>query len=318
MSAYLLRDAEVSSGGRLYRLSERFIHGMLRIYEHGLRWVLRHRRITLAVTLGTIGLTAYLYVIIPKGFFSQQDTGFIVGVSEAAQDISFSAMLERQNRLVDILLKDEAVDGVISAVGAGGINSTVNNGRVFINLKPRSERDASASQIIDRLRPKVSQVESIALFVQAAQDINVGARFSRAQCQFTLQDAHLDELDHRAPKLYGALQGIPLLRDVATDQHDPVGGSGRAPRPHAVPLRTQRRRTHRNHPLDRDREEECDNDDRLCAPCRANGEMVFRGVDLSSRHLALPSYHDDDQGRSVGSHPIGFGALERAPNSPAA
>jgi hydrophobe/amphiphile efflux-1 (HAE1) family protein len=218
MSAYLLKHTESGTAGRLYRLSEHFFDGMLRVYEIGLRWVLRHRKITLAVTLGTIGLTAYLYVVIPKGFFPQQDTGFVVGVSEAAQDISFSAMLERQNRLVDILLKDEAIDGVISAVGAGGINSTVNNGRVFINLKPRSERDASASQIIDRLRPKVSQVEGIALFMQAAQDINVGARFSRTQYQFTLQDADLDELDHWAPRLYNVLQSIPLLRDVATDQ----------------------------------------------------------------------------------------------------
>jgi hydrophobe/amphiphile efflux-1 (HAE1) family protein len=219
MSAYLLEDAEGGgTHGRLYALSERFFAGMLHVYEIGLRWVLRHRVVTLTISVGTVALTAWLYVVIPKGFFPQQDTGFIVAVSEAAQDISFSAMLERQNRLVDILLKDDGVDGVISAVGAGGINSTVNNGRVFINLKPRAERDASASQIIDRLRPKVSQVEGIALFMQAAQDINVGARFSRTQYQFTLQDADLDELDHWAPILYRALQGIPLLRDVATDQ----------------------------------------------------------------------------------------------------
>jgi multidrug efflux pump subunit AcrB len=151
-------------------------------------------------------------VVIPKGFFPQQDTGFIVAVSEASQDISFSAMIERQSRLVRILLTDPGIDGVISAVGAGGVNQTVNNGRMFINLKPRGERDASASEIIDRLRPKLAQVEGIALFMQASQDINVGGRYSRTQYQFTLQDADLDELDHWAPILLKALQGIPLLR----------------------------------------------------------------------------------------------------------
>jgi hydrophobe/amphiphile efflux-1 (HAE1) family protein len=218
MCAQMLHDPADEVHGRLYLLSERFFSGMLSIYERGLRWVLRHRLITLGITFGTIGLTAYLYVVIPKGFFPQQDTGFIVAVSEAAQDISYAAMVDRQARLVDILLKDSGIDGVISAVGAGGINSTVNNGRMFINLKPRDQRDASASQIIDRLRPKLAQVQGIALFMQASQDINVGGRFSRTQYQFTLQDADLDELDHWAPVLLKALQGIPLLRDVATDQ----------------------------------------------------------------------------------------------------
>jgi hydrophobe/amphiphile efflux-1 (HAE1) family protein len=218
MCATLLRDVRHEHHGRLHLASERLFAGMLAIYEASLRWVLRHRAVTLAVTLATVVLTGYLYVVIPKGFFPQQDTGFIVGVSEAAQDISYAAMLERQSRLVDILLADPGVDGVISAVGAGGINQTVNNGRVFINLKPRDERDASASEIVDRLRPKLARVEGIALFMQATQDINVGARFSRTQYQFTLQDGDLDELDHWAPVLLKTLQGIPLLRDVATDQ----------------------------------------------------------------------------------------------------
>jgi multidrug efflux pump subunit AcrB len=218
MCAQLLRDPASERHGRLYLRGERFFAGMLATYEAGLRWVLRHRGITLAATLGTVVLTGYLYVVIPKGFFPQQDTGFIVAVSEAAQDISFSAMIERQSRLVRILLTDPGIDGVISAVGAGGVNQTVNNGRMFINLKPRDERDASASEIIDRLRPKLAQVEGIALFMQASQDINVGGRYSRTQYHFTLQDADLDELDHWAPILLKALQGIPLLRDVATDQ----------------------------------------------------------------------------------------------------
>jgi multidrug efflux pump subunit AcrB len=127
-------------------------------------------------------------------------------------------MRELQSRLVDLVLKDSGVDGVISAVGTGAINSTVNNGRMFINLKPREKRDASASEIIDRLRLKLAQVRGIALFMQASQDINVGARFSRTQYQFTLQDGDLDELDHWAPVLLRELRQIPLLRDVATDQ----------------------------------------------------------------------------------------------------
>jgi hydrophobe/amphiphile efflux-1 (HAE1) family protein len=218
MCAQLLRDPRDERHGRLYALSERLFDRMLATYETGLHWVLRHQSITLAATVATVVLTGYLYVIIPKGFFPQQDTGFIVAVSEAAQDISFPAMLERQSRLVDIVRADPGVDGVMSAVGAGGINSTVNNGRIFINLKPREERDASASEVIDRLRPKLAQIQGIALFMQASQDINVGARFSRTQYQFTLQDADLNELDHWAPILLKTLQGIPLLRDVATDQ----------------------------------------------------------------------------------------------------
>ena len=218
MAARLLRDRRAERHGRLYLLAERFFDGMLAIYEGGLRWVLRHRAVTLVATAATVVLTGYLYVVIPKGFFPQQDTGFIVAVTEAAQDISYAAMVERQSRLVDIVRKDRGIDGVISAVGAGGVNQTMNNGRMFINLKPRDERDASASEIIDRLRPQLAQVEGIAMFMQASQDINVGARFARTQYQYTLQDADLDELDHWAPVLLGALQRIPLLRDVATDQ----------------------------------------------------------------------------------------------------
>jgi hydrophobe/amphiphile efflux-1 (HAE1) family protein len=218
MCAQLLRDPRAAHHGRLFRLSEKFFDGMLAVYEAGLRRVLRYRWMTLCATVGTIVLTGYLYVVIPKGFFPQQDTGFIVAVSESSQDISYQAMLERQTRLVDILLKDSGIDGVISAVGAGGVNSTVNNGRMFVNLKPKDQRDASASQIIDRLRPKLAQVQGIALFMQASQDINIGGRASRTQYQYTLQDADLDELDHWAPVLLRGMQGIPLLRDVATDQ----------------------------------------------------------------------------------------------------
>jgi hydrophobe/amphiphile efflux-1 (HAE1) family protein len=218
MCARFLRNPHGLRHGRVYMLSERGFAAMLAFYKAGLGWSLRHRRITLAATWGTIALTGYLYVVIPKGFFPQQDNGFIVAVSEAAQDISFPAMAVLQQRLVDIVLKDPGVDGLISAVGTGGVNSTMNNGRLFINLKPRDERDASAGEIIDRLRPKFAGVEGIALFMQASQDINVGARFSRTQYQYTLQDADLDELYRWAPILLRELQQIPQLRDVATDQ----------------------------------------------------------------------------------------------------
>jgi hydrophobe/amphiphile efflux-1 (HAE1) family protein len=217
MCAHLLRDTSTMRHGRGYVLLETMFDRLLAGYTRGLRWVLRHRGMTLAATLATVALTGYLYVVIPKGFFPQQDTGLIVAVSEAAQDISYPAMRDRQAQLIDVLLTDPAIDGVLSVVGAGAINSTVNNGRMFINLRPRDQRDAGASEIIDRLRPRLAAVEGIALFMQAAQDTTVGGRVSRTQYQYTLQDADLDELDHWAPILQRALQGLPLLRDVATD-----------------------------------------------------------------------------------------------------
>jgi len=136
---------------RLYRLSERGFDGLLALYEHGLKIVLRHRFVTLMVMFGTIALTGYLYVVIPKGFFPQQDTGQIVGITEASQDISFAAMVQRQQALVDVLLKDPAIESVSNYVGPGGPTATLNQGRVFIVLKPANQRDASADQIINRL-----------------------------------------------------------------------------------------------------------------------------------------------------------------------
>jgi len=217
MCAYLLREPRAQENG-LARLSTRFFDAWLRVYERSLRWCLSHRRIVLASTILTAAATVWLYVVVPKGFFPQQDTGLIVAVSEAAQDISYKAMIERQRALVDIIMRDPAIDGVISAIGAGSINSSINNGRMFINLKPREERDATASQIIQRLRPKLADVEGIVLFMQASQDINVGARATRTQYQYTLQDTDLVELDTWAPKLLTALRRIPLLQDVASDQ----------------------------------------------------------------------------------------------------
>jgi hydrophobe/amphiphile efflux-1 (HAE1) family protein len=217
MCAHLLQRS-TERPGSLARLSGQAFDAMVRAYERSLGWALRHQLLMLALTITTAGLTSWLYIVVPKGFFPQQDTGFIVAVSEAAQDISYKAMVERQRALVQILMHDPAIDGVISAVGAGAINASVNNGRMFINLKPRDARDASAAQVIQRLRPKLAAVEGIVLFMQASQDINVGARTSRTQYQYTLQDANLEELDVWAPKLLSVLRRIPLLQDVATDQ----------------------------------------------------------------------------------------------------
>jgi hydrophobe/amphiphile efflux-1 (HAE1) family protein len=217
MCARLLRPAR-GEGPRPSALSARLFDGVLHGYERSLAWCLRHRLTVLIATVATGALTVWLYIVVPKGFFPQQDTGFIIAVSEAAQDISYKAMIERQRALVEIITRDPAVEGVISAVGAGTINSSVNNGRMFINLKPREERDASASQVIQRLRPKLVAVQGIVLFMQASQDINVGARASRTQYQYTLQDIDLAELETWAPKLLTALRRIPLLQDVASDQ----------------------------------------------------------------------------------------------------
>ena len=221
MCAHLLGRSR-EQPGIVARLSDRAFTAMLRGYERSLALALRHRLLMLVLTIATAALTIWLYVVVPKGFFPQQDTGFIVAVSEAAQDISYKAMAERQRALANIVMSDPAVEGVISAVGAGGINASVNNGRLFINLKPREERDAGAAQIIQRLRPRLAAIEGIVLYMQASQDINVGARASRTQYQYTLQDANLDELDTWAPRLLAALRRIPLLQDVATD-HQSAG-----------------------------------------------------------------------------------------------
>ena len=172
MCAYLLKP-ESEEHGWLYRMSERGFDGLLNAYEAGLKIVLRHRFITLMVMFGTIALTGYLYVIIPKGFFPQQDTGLIIGQSEAAQDISFQAMAERQQALLNAVMRDPAVASVGSAVGAGGGSYTINDGRVFIQLKPDNQREP-IDQVIARLRTNLAKIQGITLYMQAAQDITIG------------------------------------------------------------------------------------------------------------------------------------------------
>jgi hydrophobe/amphiphile efflux-1 (HAE1) family protein len=203
--------------GRLYRISERGFNGLLNAYEAGLKVVLRHQFATLMVMFGTIALTGYLYVVIPKGFFPQQDTGLIIGLSEAAQDISFQAMAERQQALLDAIMRDPAVASVGSAVGAGGGTTTVNNGRVFIALKPENQR-VGVDQVIARLRTNLAKIQGITLYMQAAQDITIGGRLSKTQFQYTLDDADPGELTHWAALFLDKIRAIPGIVDVTTDQ----------------------------------------------------------------------------------------------------
>jgi hydrophobe/amphiphile efflux-1 (HAE1) family protein len=218
MCARLLKDEAHRQHGRLYRLCERGFDGLLALYERGLKIVLRHRFVTLMAMLGTVALTGYLYVVIPKGFFPQQDTGQIVGITEAAEDISFPAMAQRQQALVDILLKDPAIDSVSNYIGPGGPTATLNQGRVFIALKPHDQRDVSADQVINRLRPQLARIQGIALYMQAAQDITIGARLTKTQYQYTLTDADSTELAHWSAIFVDKMKGVPGVIDVASDQ----------------------------------------------------------------------------------------------------
>ncbi|QEX21955.1 acriflavine resistance protein B [Hypericibacter adhaerens] len=222
MASRFLRDERQARHGRLYRASEHAFELLLSGYRRSLDAALAHRRLMLGLFFATLAASAYCFVAIPKGFFPQQDTGFIFGTSEAAQDISFADMVHHQKALADIVLQDPAVAGVGMSIGSGG-GQTQNNGRMFITLKPRSERGVSADEVIRRLRPQLAKVEGAALFLQVAQDINVGGRLARTQYQYTLQDAGLDELNQWAPKLLDKLKTLPELRDVASDQQ--TGGA---------------------------------------------------------------------------------------------
>jgi HAE1 family hydrophobic/amphiphilic exporter-1 len=216
MASRFLRAHGETQHGRFYQWSERGFDAMLHAYERGLDAAMRWRLTTLTIFFATLGLSVYLFVIIPKGFFPQQDVGLITATSEAGQDISFAAMQKRQEALGAIVQADPDVASVAMAIGGSG--RAGNNGNIFITLKPRDERNASAQQIIARLRPKLEKVEGIRLFMQAAQDVRLGGRPTRTQFEFTLQDADLAELNQWAPKILARMQSLPELRDVATDQ----------------------------------------------------------------------------------------------------
>ncbi|WP_024510201.1 efflux RND transporter permease subunit [Bradyrhizobium sp. ARR65] len=216
MCAYLLKP-ENKQHGWIYRMSERGFDGLLSVYEAGLKIVMRHRFITLMVMIGTIALTGYLYVIVPKSFFPEQDTGLIIGQSEAAQDISFQAMAERQQALLNGIMRDPAVASVGSAVGAGGGTYTINDGRVFIQLKPADQRDP-IDKVIARLRTNLAKIQGITLYMQPAQDITIGARLNKTQFQYTMNDADPGELNHWAGLFLDRIKKLPGVTDVTTDQ----------------------------------------------------------------------------------------------------
>jgi hydrophobe/amphiphile efflux-1 (HAE1) family protein len=204
--------------GLAYRLIERFFEGMIAGYRRTLDIALKHQFITLMTFLITVGVTVFLYVYIPKGFFPEQDNGVLIGISETSQDASFAEMQKRTLALAKVLMEDPDVDGYSAGIGAGLGGQTENNGRFFITLKPFRERKATAQQIIARLRPKLAQVEGGALYLQAGQDVRVGGRLAKTQYQYTLTDPEVSELYTWAPKVLEKLKTLPQLRDVATDQ----------------------------------------------------------------------------------------------------
>jgi len=215
MCALFLQDEKHARHGRWYLAIEAVFDRMLALYSRGLDYVLRHQRATLLVFIGTVAVTGLLFVWIPKGFFPQQDTGIISGTSDASQNSSFQSMLRLQHQFTDIVARDPEVASYAALIGG---TRPVNNGSMVIGLKPRNQRSASADQIISRLRTKLAQVQGGALFLQANQDLNIGARAARTQYQYTLQDMDLAELNQWAPKMLGAMQKLPQLRDVASDQ----------------------------------------------------------------------------------------------------
>ena len=218
LCALFLKRENEHDVGRLNRLAERFFNGLLGTYDKGLHFVFRHQLATLLTTLTLIVVTGYLYVLIPKGFFPQQDTGFIFGEVDTREDNSYAATIALGQEIVEIVKSDPAVQGVIMFGGAYSYNPSENTARVFIQLKPFTQRDVTADQIIQRLRPQVARVQGARFFMQAGQDITIGGRLSRTQYQYTLTDTNLDELNHWAPILEQEMRKLPDLQDVTSDQ----------------------------------------------------------------------------------------------------
>ena len=220
MCAKLLKHRGDKKQSRFYQASERFYERIIAFYGRTLKFVLRYQTTTLLVTVGTLVLTLFLYVVVPKGFFPVQDTGVILGVSEAPQTVSFQSMAERQQALAAVILKDSDVVSLSSFIGVDGTNVTPNSGRIQINLKSRDERKDSASDVIRRLQPQLAQVEGITLYMQPVQDLTVEDRVSRTQYQYSIEDADANELNAFTPKLLAQLATKPQLRDLATDQQN--------------------------------------------------------------------------------------------------
>jgi multidrug efflux pump len=220
MCAKLLKHTPESEQGRFYRKTGRIFDATIEYYGKTLRWVLGHQGATLLVAVGTLVLTVVLYIIAPKGFFPIQDTGVIQGVSEAPPTVSFPAMVQRQQALAQVILKDPAVESLSSFIGIDGTNTTVNSGRFLINLKPLAERQVSIGEVINRLQPQLAKVRDITLFLQPVQDLTVEDRVSRTQYQYSLEDPSVVELNSWTAKLMAKLSALPQLSDVATDQQN--------------------------------------------------------------------------------------------------
>ncbi|HKE31719.1 MAG TPA: multidrug efflux RND transporter permease subunit [Candidatus Angelobacter sp.] len=217
MCAKFLRPPKTEKHGRIYRLSEAFFDFLLKMYRGSLGWVLRHQPVVLVITVLTACLSVYLYIIVPKGFFPQQDTGRIGGSIQAAQDISFPAMKAKMTQFVGIVQQDRAVDTVVGFAGGQG---SQNSGRMFVTLKPLGQRKSSADQIINRLRGKLAVIPGATLYLQSAQDLQIGGRFSNSQFQYTLQSENLDDLRQWAPKVLAKLRTLHEVLDANSDQQD--------------------------------------------------------------------------------------------------
>src|SRR6201993_2592797 len=218
LCSLFLKEQGLHGAGRLNQIAERFFVGFLNIYDRGLRFVLRHQLPTFLSTIVLIVATGYLYVIIPKGFFPEQDTGFIFGQADAREDSSFKAMAGNVQKIVAIVRHDPAVSGVFAFTGANSFNPTENTARVFIQLVPHDQRSETSGQIIRRLRPKVAAVEGVKFFMQSGQDISIGGRLSRTLYQYTLTDTDVEELNHWAPIIAREMRKMHELEDVPSDQ----------------------------------------------------------------------------------------------------
>jgi multidrug efflux pump len=225
MCARLLKHKPEAQQGRFYRASEKVFESVIAFYGRTLEVILRHQFLTLLVTIATLVATIVLFLIVPKGFFPVQDTGVILGISEAPQSVSFTSMAARQQQLVDIVLKDPAVESVSSFIGVDGTNTTLNSGRIQINLKPLDQRKISAADVIARLQPKFQNLEGIQLFLQPLQDLTVEDRVSRTQFQYSMEDPNQQELATYTRKMVTELSKQPELRDVASDLQDQGLGS---------------------------------------------------------------------------------------------
>ena len=220
MCARLLRLRPESERGRFHRSSEAAFAAVVALYGRTLRWVLKHQTATLVVAAATLVLTVALAVLVPKGFFPLEDTGLIIGVSEAPPSVSFATMVERQQALARVILADPAVESLSSFIGIDGNNATLNSGRLQVNLKPLGDRHVDASTVIRRLQPALAKVDGITLFMQAVQDLSVETQVSRTQFQYTLQNGSPTDLATWAPRFLERLRSLPMLRDVASDQQD--------------------------------------------------------------------------------------------------